>query len=165
MRRFALLVFLAMLVLGCESDNRIMVENVSSTQVRVLLNVPGGGVSTVTPAPGGSASVIVTEDGPFSAVAVLDSEWLDSVRFRRDFLSRQLSDAAVRRRLTLDDLEQISAQVNDLSQEIRRAAEQPAENVGACSGTAELGASDGVAGEVTITDNPGGGFPAYVLLC
>jgi len=165
MRRMALAVLLAVTVLACESDNRIQVENASSTQLRIMLSVPGGGVSTVTPGPGSSASVVVTEEGPFSALAVLDSEWLESARFRREFLSRQLSDPAVRRRLSPDDLRQISAQVNDLAQEIRRATEQPAQNVGGCSGTVELGTPDGVAGKVTIVDNPAGGFPAYVLRC
>ncbi len=160
MRRVVVAVFLAVVVLGCESDHRIQVENASSTQLRVMLSVPGGGVSTVTPAPGSSASVVVTEDGPFSAVAVLDSEWLEAARFRREFLSRQLSDPAVRRGLTPDDLQQISAQVNDLSLEIRRATEQPSQNVGGCSGRVELGSPGGEAGRVRITDNPAGGFPS-----
>ncbi|HYI21263.1 MAG TPA: hypothetical protein VEX62_01375, partial [Candidatus Limnocylindrales bacterium] len=60
MRRVAVAVLLAVTVLACESDNRIQVENASSTQLRVMLSVPGGGVSTVTPGPGSSASVVVT---------------------------------------------------------------------------------------------------------
>ena len=60
MGRMALAVLLAVIVLGCESDNRIQIENASTTQLRVMLSVPGGGVSTVTPVPGSAASVVVT---------------------------------------------------------------------------------------------------------
>lgn len=154
---------LAMVVAACETDDTIQVENTTSTQLRVMIKVPGGGVSSVAPTPGNSSYVVVTEDGTFYALAVVDAEWLESVRTRRDFLQDRLADPDTRRRLSTDDLSDILFQINSLTNEIRRATERPLENVGACSGPVKL--SGGVAGKVTITDNPAGGFPAYVLLC
>jgi hypothetical protein len=156
---------LSLALFGCNAVNTLVVENASSNQLRVILKVPGGGVSSVSPTPGNSSHVVVSENGTFQALAVVDGEWLETVRFRRDFLSRQLAEPAARRRLTSEELRQIGAQVNDLSTEIQRATEQRLENLGACSGTVRLTGSGGVAGTVRITDNPTGSFPAFVLLC
>jgi hypothetical protein len=156
---------LAIVVAGCETEDTIQVENTTSTQLRVMLKVPGGGVSTVAPTPGNSSSIVVSEAGTFYALAVVDAEWLETIRTRRDFLQSRLADPDRRRNLSADDLSDILFQINSLTAEIRRATERPLDNVGACSGPVKLSDSGGVAGKVTITDNPAGGFPAYILLC
>jgi len=156
---------LSLTLAGCDSENTIQVENTSSTQLRVMVSVPGGGVSSVSPTPGSSSFVVVSEGGTFHALALADSEWLETVRFRRDYLTRRLADPVVRRRLSGDELRQISEQVNDPATEIQRATERPSENIGACTGTVQMSGAGGVAATVRITDNPTSGFPAYVLLC
>jgi hypothetical protein len=155
----------AVVVVGCDSEDTIQIENTTTTQLRVMVKVPGGGVSSVAPTPGNSSYVVVSEDGTFYALAVVDSEWIGEVRARRDFLQSRLGDADTRRRLSPDQLQEILDEINSLNVEIRRATERPLENVGACSGPVKLSDSGGVAGKVTITDNPAGGFPAYLLLC
>lgn len=158
----ALAIAVALVAGGCESERLVTIDNTSSSQLRVFVKVPGGGVSSVTPAPGSSSSVVAGETGDYYAFAILDAEWLESISFRRDFLSRQLADPAVRRRLSFDELMAISDQVNQLAVEIRRATETPANSLGACSGTITDEAGSGV---VTITDNRPGEFPAYLLTC
>jgi hypothetical protein len=156
---------LAAVAVGCEINDAIEVENTTTTQLRVMIKVPGGGVSSVAPTPGNSSFVPVSEDGTFYALAVLDFEWIQSVRARRDFLQSRLADADTRRRLTQDQLQEILDQINSLTVEIRRATERPLDNVGACSGPVKISDQGGNAGKVTITDNPAGGFPAYLLVC
>jgi hypothetical protein len=161
----------ALLIGGCEIENVIIVTNTSSTQLRVFVKVPGGGITTVTPTPGNSSSIVIGEGGTFYAGAVIDTEWLERIRLTRELLSQQLADADVRRRLSVDELKELSDRINDMTREIQRATERPWENVGGCSGTASVGdggmfeTEDVQAATITITDNPAGGFPAFLLVC
>lgn len=161
----------ALLVGGCEFENVIIVTNESSTQLRVFVKVPGGGITTVTPTPGNSSSIVIAEGGTFYAGAVVDTEWLEYIRVTRELLSQQLADPAVRADLSVDELVELTTRINDLTREIQRATERPWEQVGGCSGTAVVGgggmveSEDNRSGTVTITDNPAGGFPAFLLLC
>ena len=167
-RALVLAVLVAITVVGCESENVILVTSSSSTQLRVFIKVPGGGGTTVTPTPGNASSVVVSSDGTFYAGAVIDAEWLERIRVERQLLSEQLADPQARRRLTLDDLAEIQARINAVNTEIRRATERPWENVGGCSGSVKLrdtGFEDVSAATVEITDNPVGGFPAFLLIC
>jgi hypothetical protein len=160
----------AVCVVGCESENVIVVNNTSSTQLRVFIKIPGGGVTTVTPTPGNASSVVVSEGGTYYAGAVLDAEWVERIRVEQQLLSNRLGDPVTRRRLSLDELREIATRIDDLNVEIRRATERPWENVGGCSGTLQLTGSgfeveDVNAATITITDNPAGGFPAFLLIC
>lgn len=161
-RAVAALTLVAAVALACQGPRVISVDNGSTRQLRVFVTIPGGNVSSVAPAPGSTATVVVSSLGDYSAFAVPDAEWLETIRFRRDFLTRQLGDEQARRRLTADELRAIMGQINELSRQIERATELPGESSTGCSGT--IG-DDGGSGRVSISDNSAGAFPAYVLVC
>ena len=165
------LALIALVVAGCEVENVIVVQNTTSTQLRVFVKVPGGGISTVVPTPGEASSVVIGEGGTYYAGAIVDADWLAYIRLKREYLASQLDNPDVRRALSVDQLKEISDQLNDLSREIQRATERPWENVGGCSGTVSAGGGgmfdyeDVESAVVQVTDNPAGGFPAFLLSC
>lgn len=157
----AVVLALGVVVLGCDSEQLIGVDNTSSTQLRVFVKVPGGGISSVTPTPGNSSYVDAPQVGSFYAFAIIDADWLETVRIKRDFLQQKLANTETLRALSQDDLSEITSQINSFNDEIRRATDNPWSNVGGCTG--EL--TSGARATITITDNPVGGFPAYILIC
>lgn len=160
----------ALILVGCETENVIVVTNTTSTQLRVFVKYPGG-YSTVSPTPGESSSIVVGEDGDFYAGAILDTDWLETIRTKQRLLNERLKDPEARRNLSVDEIQEMLAEIGKLTREIQQATEKPWENVGACTGTvsrqmSDMGESeDATAAKVTITDNPVGGFPAFILVC
>jgi len=157
----AALIVLAILVPGCQAQRVIIIENVSSRQLRVLVSAPGGIVSSVSPEPGGEATVVVERNGAYRAAAVAEAEWLAALRFRRDFLTRQLADSQSRRRLSASERQAIADQIGELARQLERASEAASDDLQRCA--AEV-TSDGGTGRVRITDDAGG-YPGFVLTC
>ncbi|MDL2334743.1 MAG: hypothetical protein QFC55_01760 [Chloroflexota bacterium] len=163
-RRLATLLLataIAALVLACDSESVITVENTTTTQLRVFVKVPGGGIDSVTPTAGEHSSVTVPDAGNFYAFATVDSDWLETVRIKRDALNAKVSNPDSLRSLSQDDLAEILQTINDLNREINRVQDHPWDQVGGCTGQTDTSGG----GKITITDNPAGGFPSYLLLC
>jgi hypothetical protein len=158
----------AALVVGCQGENELIVINRASTQIRVFIELPGGGIATVTPSPGSGSYVAVTRDGAYRAGGIVDAEWLERIGVERQVLEDMLADPQRRRRLTPAELSQIATRIGDLNTEIRRTTERPSDNVAGCSGVLDVRGSslaDVSAATVEITDNPTGGSPPFVLIC
>jgi hypothetical protein len=158
----AALTFVAVVSVACQGPRLITVDNQSTRQLRVFVTVPGGNVRSVAPAPGSSATVAISSFGDYSAHAVPDAEWLESIYFRRDYLTRQLGDPRVRRSLGVDELRSISDQISELARQIERATEAADGSPSGCSGT--IG-DDAGTGRVSITERTTGASQAFVLTC
>ena len=150
----------------------IVVANESSAELRVFVTLPDGGFITVTLAQGHHTSIVVRDDGSYYAGAIMDAEWLERNRLTRELLSGRLADPAERARLSVDELKQLSDAINDLTREIQFATKGPWENGGGCSASVSVAEQEApeathrlIVGTVTITDNPAGGFPAFLMIC
>jgi hypothetical protein len=154
----ALAAFVAFVVVACEDENVIEVQNTVTEQVRIYVRVPGGGVDSVSPSVGESSEIVAPETGTFYAFGMLDTEWLANVRNTRDYLTNQVN--ANLRTLSTDQIHEMYQQINYMNDQIRHYEESPLSAVGGCS--AEV---TNTGGKVQIEINPAGGFPTYLLIC
>src|SRR5689334_14573037 len=102
-----LLIVIAALTVACDEENLITVENTTSTQLRVFVKVPGGGISSVFPSPGESSSVVVPEQGTFYAFATVDTDWIATITAKRDALNAQIHDPDSLHSLSGDQVSEI----------------------------------------------------------